>query len=269
MQLDHKTILLTGASGGIGSALAMALAEQGATLLLQGRRHDELERLHQGLPGADRHQCLVAELTQAGDRARLTQAVRQAGGLDVLINNAGVSGFGWLADQSPAQVSELLGINLEAPILLTQALLPLLRRPGLVMNMGSAFGGIGYPGYSAYCASKFALRGFSEALGRELAGTGIQVLHFAPRATRTRINPEAVYAMNARLGNRTDSPERVAALAVRALERESRRRWLGWPEKLLVRLNSLCPRLLDLALARQIALIARYAGHTDQKESES
>lgn len=261
MKLEGKLVLLTGASGGIGEALAQELAAQGAHLLLHGRRAGALERLCKELPHPERHQTVIADLGSPQERARLLQHPALDEGLDVLINNAGCNQFAWLEDQSSEQVERQLLLNVEAPIQLTRMLLPRLRKPAVIMNIGSSFGAIGYAGYSVYCASKFALRGFSEALGRELEGTGIQVLHFAPRATRTRLNSEAAYEMNAELGTHTDSPQDVAEEAVLALCNETRRSWLGWPEKLFVRLNGLLPGLVDRALARQKPIIERYARH--------
>ncbi|HHQ4559050.1 SDR family oxidoreductase [Aeromonas hydrophila] len=261
MKLEGKLVLLTGASGGIGEALAQELAAQGAHLLLHGRRASALERLRKELPHPERHQTVIADLGSPQERAKLLQHPALDEGLDVLINNAGCNQFAWLEDQSSEQVERQLLLNVEAPIQLTRMLLPRLRKPAVIMNVGSSFGAIGYAGYSVYCASKFALRGFSEALGRELEGTGIQVLHFAPRATRTRLNSEAAYEMNAELGTHTDSPQDVAEEAVIALCNETRRSWLGWPEKLFVRLNGLLPGLVDRALARQKPIIERYARH--------
>nr|WP_201355502.1 SDR family oxidoreductase [Aeromonas hydrophila] len=261
MKLEGKLVLLTGASGGIGEALAQELAAQGAHLLLHGRRASALERLRKELPHPERHQTVIADLGSPQERAKLLQHPALDEGLDVLINNAGCNQFAWLEDQSSEQVERQLLLNVEAPIQLTRMLLPRLRKPAVIMNVGSSFGAIGYAGYSVYCASKFALRGFSEALGRELEGTGIQVLHFAPRATRTRLNSEAAYEMNAELGTHTDSPQDVAEEAVIALCNETRRSWLGWPEKLFVRLNGLLPGLVDWALAKQKPIIERYARH--------
>lgn len=259
MKLAGKVVLLTGASGGIGEALAKALANQGASLLLQGRQLARLEQLRSALPHPERHHCLPADLASARDREQLGQSQEVTRGIDILINNAGSNVFAWLEDQLPSQIHEQLVINVEAPILLTRTLLPRIRKPGLIMNIGSSFGAIGYPGYSVYCASKFALRGFSEALHRELHGSGIQVLHFAPRATRTRLNSEAAYALNAEIGTQTDSADFVAAQAVDALIHETRRRWLGWPEAFFARLNGLFPGLVDRALAKQHPIIARHA----------
>lgn len=259
MKLEGKLVLLTGASGGIGEALASALAAQGAHLLLHGRRISALEHLRKTLPHPERHQTVIADLGSLLGRSQLLLHPALAQGLDVLINNAGCNQFAWLEDQSAEEVDRQLQLNVEAPIQLTRTLLPRMRKPAVIMNIGSSFGSIGYPGYSVYCASKFALRGFSEALGRELEGTGIQVQYFAPRATRTRLNSEAAYEMNAELGTRTDSPQDVAEAVVNALCNDTRRSWLGWPEKLFVRLNAVLPALIDRALAKQKPIIERYA----------
>lgn len=259
MKLEGKLVLLTGASGGIGEALTRELAAQGAYLLLHGRRLEALEHLRKTLPHPERHQTVIADLGSILGRSQLLQHPALVQGLDVLINNAGCNQFAWLEDQSAEQVERQLQLNVEAPIQLTRTLLPRMRKPAVIMNIGSSFGSIGYPGYSVYCASKFALRGFSEALGRELEGTGIHVLHFAPRATRTRLNSEAVCKMNDELGTRTDSPQGVAEAVVNALCNDTRRTWLGWPEKLFVRLNAVLPGLIDHALAKQKPIIERYA----------
>ncbi|MGY3857317.1 SDR family oxidoreductase [Aeromonas intestinalis] len=268
MNLQGKTVLLTGASGGIGEALAQELAEQGAHLLLQGRKGSALERLRRELPHPERHQIAIANLAQPGERSQLLQHPALDKGLDVLINNAATLQFAWLEDQSMEQVERQLRLNVEAPIQLTRALLPRLRKPAIIMNIGANLGGVGYPGYSVYCASKFALHGFSEALGRELAGAGIRVIHFAPRTTRTRLDSEAAYAMHLAIDTPIDSPYDVAEQAIIALCNETRRRWLGWPEGLMVRLNALCPWLIDWQMARKAPLIERYARHGPAGDTE-
>lgn len=130
-----------------------------------------------------------------------------------------------------------------------------------ILNIGSVFGHIGYPGYALYSASKFALRGFSQALRRELAGSRVQVHDLAPRATRTPINPPAVVAMNAELGVTMDPPGVVARRARELLATDTVEGVIGWPEKFFARLNAVLPRLVDRALAKQLPVIRRHA-HT-------
>jgi short-subunit dehydrogenase len=120
-------------------------------------------------------------------------------------------------------------------------------------------GYLGYPGHAAYCASKFALRGFSEALRRELADGPVRVLYLAPRATRTAMNGAEVCALNAELGVAMDEPATVARELVAALRGSSPERLLGLPERLFARLNQLVPALVDRALRRQLPIIRRHA----------
>ena len=158
-------------------------------------------------------------------------------------------------------IARLIGVNVTATLQLTHLLLPLLREQprALLVNLGSTFGSIGYPGFATYCASKFALRGFSDALRRELADTHIKVLYVAPRATRTAMNSVEVVAMNDALKVSMDDPQAVAAQIVQAIMAEREELYLGWPEKLFVRLNSLLPRLVDQALRKQLPVIKRFA----------
>ena len=175
MQPTDCRALLTGASGGIGLALAHRLASEGAHLLLVGRRLEPLQPLLQRFP--QNVQLVQADIATRSGRDALLAAAQNFGGFNCLINAAGVNRFGLLDKQDEQQIAELIGLNVTATLQLTQRLLPLLRaqRRALVINVGSTFGTIGYPGFAAYCASKFALRCFSEALRRELADTNVHV----------------------------------------------------------------------------------------------
>ncbi|MBZ9559378.1 MULTISPECIES: SDR family oxidoreductase [Modicisalibacter] len=258
MHWSDRRILLTGASGGIGRALAGELARRGARLLLVGRNPAALQALVDELPtDAD---WRAVDLCDAEARRGLVETARELD-IDMLINAAGVNRFGLFAHQSPESVSELISLNVTATLQLTQAMLPLFKAAdeAWVVNLGSTFGAIGYPGYASYCASKAALRGFSQALRRELADTAIHVHYVAPRATRTAMNDATVDALNAELGNAMDNPERVAEAIVRAVDQRAADRHLGWPERLFVRLNAVVPGLVDRALRRQLATIQRFA----------
>jgi short-subunit dehydrogenase len=175
------------------------------------------------------------------------------GGIDVLINNAGITDFENFADQDPEVIERIFALNLLAPLQLTRAILPELleRGSGRIVNLGSVFGAIAFPCFASYSASKFALRGFSEALRRELDGSGVGVTHVAPRAVKTGLNSPAVYRMAAAVKMHMDDPVDVAQQVVRAMESDRKDVYLGFPESLFVRVNALLPRLVDRALRKQ------------------
>lgn len=259
MNLQGQRVILTGATGGIGEAIATELAAAGATLILTGRQAPVLQALTRRLPG--QHHWVAADLCTRSGRDDLVALVSRLGGASVLINNAGSNVFRWLEDQGDEALSAQVNLNLLAPMLLVQALLPLLHREpqAAVVNIGSTFGSIGHPGFSAYCASKFGLRGFSEALARELADTGIVVSYLAPRATQTDLNSAAVVDFNQAAGNAMDSPAVVAAAVLDMLRTGQARRWLGWPERFFAWLNQAFPSLVDRALRSQLGLIKSHA----------
>jgi len=259
MQLRDTRILLTGASGGIGQILVERLCAAGAKLLLAGRSGEALEYLAQRFSG--QVSLVYADLTRAQDRQQVADAVRRQGGVDCVINAAGINQFSLLEQQSEDAIARLIDVNVTATLQLTHLLLPLLHQQprALLVNLSSTFGSIGFPGFTAYCASKFALRGFSEALRRELADSRIKVLYIAPRATRTAMNSAQVVAMNDALKVEMDDPQQVAEEILRAIVREREELYLGWPEKLFVRLNGILPRLVDQALRKQLPVVKRFA----------
>lgn len=259
MRLQDSVVVLTGATGGMGQAMVAALCRAGARVLLVGRQAPALQALERDF-GAQ-VSCVQADLRHPKDRARVVAAAGKLPGFNLLVNAAGVNHFGLFESMDDAAIADLIDINLTANLQLTRALLPQLKTApqACVVNIGSTFGSIGYAGFSTYCASKFALRGFSQALRRELADTRVGVLYLAPRATNTEMNSAQVNAMNSALQVATDSPETVAAYLIKALERDLREVHLGWPERLFVRLNSLLPSLLDKALHRQLPTIQHYA----------
>jgi short-subunit dehydrogenase len=265
MNLSTARVLLTGAGGGIGGALAAELLAKGATVLLVDLNETALQRFIATEPraSAGRAEVYAANLTRAEDRARLAEFARTwRGGINVLVNNAGVSHFRLLEEQPAEEVDLALAVNVQAPIHLCRLLLPHLQRQpeAHILNTGSVFGSIGYAAYSVYSATKFAIRGFSEALRRELADSTVQVHYLAPRATRTGINTAAVESMNAELGVAMDTPAVVARAACAMLEQEIPEAVVGWPEKFFVRLNALLPRLVDGSLRKQLPVIRRHAG---------
>ncbi|HSC97098.1 MAG TPA: SDR family oxidoreductase [Burkholderiales bacterium] len=255
--------VLTGATGGIGRAMALRLAPLCESLLLVGRGGAALAALVREIEAAGGHaRAVPADLTTAAGReAVLRGAAESRAGINLLVNNAGVGEFAWLADQDDAALERIVCLNVLAPMQLTRRLLPLLlaQPAARIVNVGSIFGYIGYAGHAAYSASKFALRGFSEALRRELADGPVRVTYFAPRATRTAMNGTAMCALNAELGIAMDPPESVAAALVALLEKPARERPLGMPERLFARLNQIVPGLVDRVLLRHLPVIRRHA----------
>lgn len=253
--------LVTGASGGIGRALAAELHRRGAAVMLVGRDAESLWQVAQSIGApADRLVCQVVDVaTPAGRRTLADRAVEWR--CNVLVNNAGIGEFALVDEQTDAGLERLFAVNALAPMQLTRELLPHLRgqREAAILNVGSVFGSLAYPGFAAYSASKFALRGFTEALRREMADTGVTVHYLAPRSTRTGMNATAVERMNDELGVAMDPPDVVARAACDMLERRLPEAVLGWPEKLFVRINALLPRLVDGSLRKQLPVVRRHA----------
>lgn len=258
MKLEDKQVLLSGATGGIGWAIAETLAAAGAHLLLQGRNEDKLRQLQHALPGT--HERVVADLNAPAGRAHVFQSCQKKG-LDLWVNAAGVQDFQFFADQDSELIQQMLQTNLLSPVLLTQSLLPLLQssQDAAIVHIGSTFGSIGHPGFVAYCASKFGLRGFTEALQRELADSPVRVLYLAPRSTHTDLNSLSVIALNEALGNRVDSPQQVAKELMALLAGKRKHRYMGWPENLLVHINALFPGIVHKALIKKLPLIRHHA----------
>ena len=264
---SEQTCLLTGATGGIGQAIATKLAERGVSLILTGRDTARLSEMIETLPG--QHTVICADLSVPEDMNKVVLTSRQHA-LTMLINNAGVTHTGNFSLVSPQDIDQVLQTNLIAPMTLTAKLLPYLKQSsqGHIINVGSTFGSIGFPCHALYSASKFGLRGWTEALARENAGTDLRIRYFAPRATKTAINSDQVTLMNEALGNTMDSPQYVADEFINMLESRQPRWFVGFPEKLFVRINGAMPSLVDKALRKKLPTIQRYISPSN-KESVS
>ncbi|WP_298941203.1 SDR family oxidoreductase [uncultured Psychromonas sp.] len=266
MQLQQKVIMLTGASGGIGNAIAEELAQAGCYLVLIGRDYSKLEQLKASLDNASKHRMIVCDISKSAGLDSINKQCdtwfQQGIHIDGIINNAGCNQFSRLSDRDTQSIVDELTINLTSPIILSKLALGWLNRPGFILNIGSTFGSIGYPGYSSYCAAKSGLHRFSEALQRELKGTGINVFYLAPRATQTTLNDSQVNKLNKQLGNQTDTPEVVAKNVLEVLHKEIKTRWIGWPEKLFARINQIFPSLVSSAIYKQQATINTFLNKT-------
>jgi short-subunit dehydrogenase len=256
--------VLSGATGGIGRAMALELAAQSSHLVLLGRNAPELaalsEMLSRKFPALKVSHC-AGDLSQIEYQNQVLDHCKTIGsGINLLVNNAGANSFGPAESLSPETVAQLVQVNLIAPIQLTQLLLPVLKVQvhSTVVQVGSIFGYIGYPGHSVYCGSKFGLRGYTQALRRELANSNIRVKYFAPRATQTAINHGAVDKLNSELKVQSDTPAAVARQLIPFIRSSKHELKIGFPEKLFVFLNQLLPGINDKAIRGQLPTIQKY-----------
>jgi len=256
MKASQARVVLTGASGGIGQPVAQALLKAGAAVMLVGRSAAGLTEQARELTRitgvqSPRVDFRAADLSRSEDLSSLS-VLASAWGCNVLVHNAGLASFGRLQSLDARDIQAVVQTNLIAPMLLTQTMLPhLLAQPtAQVICVGSVLGRLGLPGFSVYSASKFGLRGFAEALRRELQDTAVKVQYLGPRSTHTDFNNEAVQAYNQATGTAMDSPQTVADELLALLESEAAERFVGFPESLAVRLNGLAPTWLDAGFKR-------------------
>jgi len=214
LTVKGSTVLLTGASGGIGHALARAFAARGAHLVVTGRRADALERLETSL-GA---RPLVADLS---DPEAVEDLAERAGPVDILVANAALPSSGPLLDYTPRELDRALDVNLRAPLMLARLLAPRMVAAGrghLVM-IGSISGRTSSPSTSLYSAAKFGLRGFAHGLRQDLHGTGVGVSLVQPGFVRDA-GMFADSGATPPAGIRTVSPAQVVAGTLKAIERD-------------------------------------------------
>lgn len=248
MRLEGKKVALTGGAGGLGRLVAQQLREAGADLCVVDRVDT--------LP-FDAH-YLKADLSDVGSIAAAAKTVA-AGEPDILINLAGVQFFGPFESQPPAHLAMSYMVNLVAPALLTQAVLPGMRARGRgqIVNIGSVFGSIGFAHFVTYSSAKAGLRGFSEGLRRELEGTDIHVTYIAPRAVKTGLSTPDVMRYAELTGMNLDDPAKTATRIVNAIIERRKDVYIGFPESFFIRVNAVLPRVVDSALARNDRKAAR------------
>jgi short-subunit dehydrogenase len=213
VNLGGRTALVTGATGGLGQAIARALARRGARLVLTGRRADVLEPLAAELRG----QAVVGDLADRDDLARIAA---EAGAIDVLVANAGVPASGLIGSLSPEAIDRALDVNLRAPLLLARLVADGMaaRGGGHIVFVNSTSGKTGTVGQSVYCATKFGLRGYAQGIREDLRRDGIGVSSVFPGFIRDAgMFHDSGAKLPAYVGTRT--PEDVARAVVRAIER--------------------------------------------------
>lgn len=259
MGIDRKRVILTGAAGGIGGKLAGLLVERQAQCVLVDAHAEALKQLHADLPGTI---AIPADLSSSSAcESAALRAVSELGGIDILINLAGLMSFCTFEREDIERVERLIRVNLVAPMVLSRAVLPtmLSQDSGQIVNIGSMFGSIGFAYFSTYSASKFGLRGFSQALRRELADSNLSVTYISPRAVKTPINTSAIMQANLATKTKMDEPADMAAKILRAIEAGRKEAYLGFPESLFARLNGIWPALIDMGTRQQNRVARNFA----------
>jgi len=268
--MKNCNVLLTGATGGMGKAFSQLLFDKGANLVLIGRDSNKLKQrkavlLASNINASNRVETFTADLVDAEQRTRLIEHLATLSfEINLLINNAGINQLSLFEKTTDSEINSIISTNTIAPIQLTQVLLPrLLKQPSAqIINIGSTFGSIGYPGYSAYCASKFALRGFSQTLSRELAASNVTVKYLSPRATKTSLNSGKIEQLNDALNTAIDSPELVAKELLLLITQNKTERYIGWPERVFVKLNALFPTIVSKSIVKKLPIIKQFAGES-------
>jgi uncharacterized protein len=227
VDLDGAVVLVTGASHGIGRAVAAALTDAGAVVVAAGRDEKALAEV----PAAS---TVVADVADPGAAAALVEtATTRHGSLTAVVASAGVGHAGPFAAMDPARITALVDVNLRAPMLLARAALPVLRRPGALVFLTSIAGLVGVPGETVYSVTKAGLETFAELLREETAGVTVSTV--APGAVATGFFATRGVPYD-RGFPRPIPPERVAADVVRALRdgtaRQVQPRWLALPARI-------------------------------------
>lgn len=263
MTFSHQIIWITGASSGIGEALAYAFARQGATLVLSSRRAIELERVRRACERSEAHACVVLDLARSETFASaVAEVLARFGRIDVLINNAGISQRARALDTAAAVERAIMEIDYFGPIALTKAVLPSMldRRSGRVVVVSSVMGYVGTPNRSSYAAAKHALHGYFDSLRAELSRSGVGVTLACPGYVRTAVSANAL-GPNGEKHQKMDaaqrrgiSPERCATAIVRAVARGRNEIAVGGWEVAGIYLQRFVPWLFARIAARMEAL---------------
>lgn len=253
MELNNKSILITGASSGIGKDLALALAPYDVKMTLISRRKESLDEVAKQVRSRGSQAFVVPlDLTKNGAPEQAAKAaIVKFAALDILVNNAGNVRAGRLENATEAEIRAQIDLNITAPILLSRACLPNLRESGngLIVNVSSAIALVAMPFYATYAATKAAIAHFGEALRRELSDEGVSVLTVYPGATSTpmmatsKAGPEEGFAY--------EPPEAVARSIVEAIISDKRDVVRGGEKRMaMIRANRDNPEAVDEQLAK-------------------
>lgn len=259
MNVQGKVAWVTGASSGIGEALAKALSAAGAQLILSARRETELERVLMACTGSDRHSILPFDLLQFDGDALVDQALAQVEQIDLLIHCGGISQRGTVAETALDVDRQIMEINYFSTVKLTKAVLPsmLARQSGHIVVISSLSGKLSTPRRSAYAASKHALHGFFESLRTEVYTDNVQVTMVCPGYVKTNLSLHALTGDGTSHGQldptqaKGMTPEALATRILQAIEKNEAEVLVGGTEVIGVYLNRLVPALYRKIIRRR------------------
>lgn len=247
-----KVVVVTGGTDGIGKALVESLLDMGAKVATCGRNHDKLYHLQSSYPSAAL--CtMVADVSNENDCRRFIEmATKMFGGIDILINNAGISMRALLKDASAEVIRKVMEVNFFGTVYCTKyALDSIIERKGTIVGVSSVAGYRGLPGRTGYNASKFAMQGFLESLRTELLGSGVNVMWVCPGFTASNIRNASLTAGGQPQGYTTldegnlMTAEKCADITLKAIAKRKRTLVYTLGDKRTIWLNKLFPSLTD------------------------
>lgn len=247
--------IVTGASSGIGRCLSERLVDAGATVVAVARRGDRIAELAPS--NRDKVIPVIGDITEETVRHKIIQTAAsvRGGEVDLLVNNAGIGAIGTFADATPERLRRVMEVNFFAPVELTRSLLPHLRkgRAPVICNISSVLGHRAVPDKSEYCASKFAMHGWSDSLRAELFDDGIQVTIVSPSTTSSDFFDSLIETApdHSSMSFGSWSPQRVAQAALAAIRARRSEVICSLAGKALVYADRLSPPLMNAMLRKK------------------
>ena len=255
-KLKDKRVVITGASSGIGRELAKQLAAEGCKLIINARRKERLEELAAEISDSSATCVIVdGDVTDRSVRDRMLVAAQENyGGLDILINNAGIGAMGRFDEASEDRMREIFEVNFFAIVEFIRESLPLLKASDepVIVNLSSVLGHRAVPLKSEYCASKFAIHGFSDAIRAELSKDGVDLLLVSPSTTDSEFFDAAIDDPTKRDWKKGGamSPEVVASRTLRAIKKRRHEIILTFGGRILVWLDRMIPGIANRIIAK-------------------